>query len=77
MGLTTKNGKPESEWTNAQKVKQAKSNHLWLNAMKLVHPSDELLRDIGESIVNMVKGSEMVDDLSGTLKVVYIRVNAS
>lgn len=67
----------ERDWTDAEKVQLANERHLWINAFALIRPDEATLVDIGRSVVRMLQSSPMVDDLSGSAKMVYIRVNAS
>lgn len=42
--------------TTKDDVLQAvENNHIWLNAMSLINPSDEMLRDIGKTAVSMLR----------------------
>ena len=75
--ITDDKRKPEKDWTDAEIVEFAKGNHTWVNAFSLVNPSDEVLIELGRTLVKRLKESTMCDDLSGTFPMTYIRVNAS
>lgn len=53
--------------------------HVWLNAFTLVNPTEETLMGIGREVVSMLRGSDLVDDLTGSPihKHVIIRFNQS
>jgi alkyl hydroperoxide reductase subunit AhpC len=64
------------------------SNHIWINAMSLVRPTDEILRDIGASVVRMLKARENllpaywpgdgdITELQKLSPTLYLRINAS
>lgn len=70
-------GKREEEHTAEEIVALAKGNHVYINRFCLVRPKDEFLRDLGQSVVDALRRSEMTDDLVGLTPVVYMRFNAS
>jgi len=69
--------KIEKEFTETEIIDMAKGNHIWLNAIAWLKPTDEMLMDLGRDVLQMLRESEMVDDLSKTMPVVYIRLNMS
>lgn len=69
--------KPENEWTAEEIVEMAKKNHLWINRMSMIRPTDDMLADIGAWVLDQIKHTDMTDALVGASPVVYIRINAS
>jgi hypothetical protein len=69
----------ESELSMEQKVKLAEGNHIWLNAMACVRPSDDFLRGVGQEIVDMLNQSPVRGDMLGVEigRVLYVRINKS
>jgi hypothetical protein len=67
----------ESELTDTQKVELAKGNHIWLNAFKCISPTDEFLLGLGRDVFNHLRNSDVVDDLSESFPITYIRINWS
>jgi len=49
--------------TPEELVKIARNNHIWINAMSAVNPSDELLIDIGAAVIQKIRDSDMRDGL--------------
>lgn len=71
-------------------VHMACTNHIWINAFTLVRPTDETYRDIGKTVVDMLKqrenllpsyyGAEVTGPLTEMQKmtpVLYMCVNQS
>jgi hypothetical protein len=76
-GIVDETRRRHKEWSDAELVQEARDNHIWMSAMSLVNPSDDLLREVGRSVVRRLLESEMCDDLSGSFPMTYIQVNAS
>lgn len=68
----------------------ARSNHLWVNAFQLIHPTDELKQQIGEYIISLLKDkdnllpsngitseNQTVRELAELTPMLYVSVNAS
>lgn len=71
-------------------LENAQKNHIWVNAFSIINPSDEVLKNIGKSVVDMLKqkqpllpnyyGPEMdgeITDLQKITPVLYMSINAS
>ena len=70
--------KIQRDWTPEEIVDQANGNHVWINAFSLVGtPDEELLANIGRTVVRYLRESSMVNDLNGSSKHVYVHFNAS
>ena len=69
----------ESDLTDADKVELAEANHIWINAMACVRPSDDLYRMVGKEIIDKLNESPIDGDLLGVKigKVLYVRLNKS
>ena len=69
----------ESELTDAEKLALADSNHIWVNAMECVRPSDALYRAVGKMIIDKLNESPIHGDMLGVKigKVLYVRINKS
>lgn len=60
-----------------ERIKQElQDNHIWINAFSALNPSDEMLREVGLSVLSFVKESHLRDGL-GISRTALIRVNAS
>lgn len=69
--------KIERDWTDAEKVELANDNHVWLNAFSCIRSTDEFLIDVGRAVLRKLEESPMGEDLSGTGRMIYLRINAS
>lgn len=71
-------------------LKQAQENHIWVNAFQTINPSDEILRQIGASVMRMLKDKQCtipvyhgddddtpIHELQRLTGAVYLHVNAS
>ncbi len=76
---TTDERRGDSTLSDAEKVALAEDNHIWVNAMMCVRPSDELYRMIGKQVLAMLDVSPIHGDMLGVKigKVLYLRVNKS
>lgn len=79
--------KLDSPLTRYQKdvLQSASENHIWINAMMCIRPSDEMKRDIGKQILQMLSNKEnlILSDFDGTTfekleqKELIVRINKS
>lgn len=69
----------ESDLTPEDKIAFADSNHMWVNALHCVTPSDETYRLVGKAILDKLDESPIHGDVLGVKigKVLYIRINKS
>lgn len=66
-------------------LQSAKENHIWINAMMCIRPTDERKRDIGEQILQMLndRNNLILSDFDGTTfeelkqKELIVRINKS
>ena len=66
-------------------LESVKANHIWINAMMCIRPTDEMKRDIGDQILEMLnnENSLILSDFDGTTfeelkqKELVIRINKS
>jgi len=63
----------------------AETNHIWINAFKLINPSDDFLLDVGRMVVSMLKQKDNLiparadhdDKLARLTPKLYLSVNQS
>lgn len=69
----------ESDLTADDKVAFAESNHIWVNAMSCVTPTDDLYRSVGKMIIDKLNESPIHGEALGVKigKVLYVRLNKS
>ncbi len=69
----------EDSLTDKQIVRMARDNHLYLDAMACIHPSDTFLRDVGREVVLMLNASPVIGAVLDVEigKVLYLQVNKS
>lgn len=67
----------ERDLTDADVAERARANHIWLSAPSVRVAKPDFLQGIGAEVLRQLADSDLVDDLTGTSKVVYLRVNAS
>lgn len=68
---------PERNWSERDIVRLAKANHMYINRMSTIRPSQEFLAGIGRDVLTMLDHTPMTDSLAGVTPVVYVRFNAS
>jgi hypothetical protein len=51
--------------------------HVWLNAFKCVSPTPEFLQDIGQTVVDQLKASDLKTYALGPWRQVFIEIVAS
>ena len=69
-------GKAMKDYTAEELVQKARDNHIWLNAMGAINPTDEFLMDIGRAILDKLEHTEMRDDF-GISKKIILTINKS
>lgn len=78
--------------TSKDIVETVQTNHIWLNAFQCVNPTDEYLRDIGRSIIDMLSRKDnllpsyldddpqtgsVLEELANITPVLYLSINKS
>ena len=70
------NGKSIALFTDAELVKMASDNHIWLNAFSCINPRPEFLQEVGRMIVDMLNTTEMSDHM-GISPMIILTINKS
>ena len=70
-------------------LQSVEDNHIWLNALQCINPTDEFCQTVGREVIRMAmdrriclpsrvgEPEDKVSDLSNLTPTIYLRVNAS
>lgn len=65
-----------TDYTDAELVRMARDNHIWLNAFRCVRPTDGFLIEIGREVLQLLDNTEMGDGF-GISPMTILTVNKS
>jgi hypothetical protein len=69
-------GKSIKDFTDAELVKMASDNHIWLNGFNCIRPTTEFKTDLADMILRKLNETEMRDHL-GISNMIILTINKS
>jgi hypothetical protein len=78
---TKTNMRTTKDLTQEDKGDLADANHIWLNALSCISPTDEFLRGLGKTVLDKLNSSDVCCEILGdplpSMKYIYISLNKS